>query len=148
MAEGSYKFTVAITKKCIVFPSTAAPSVDDILTTDDSANILEELHEAQNHSYLLGLMLKLKTSDVKAIHATYQEPKERLSHVITEFLNQTKPRPTWRVIINALRTRTVNLQALAKRIESTRFPDPTSTRNVVPEMTGRLLIVCMAFCSK
>ena len=97
--------------------------------------ILEELLDAQNHAHLLGLMMNVKPRDVEAIQATYQQPKDRLLHIILAFLNQAEPRPTWRVIVDALKSPVVNLETLAMRVEAAHFP--TSTRDVVPEPVGK-----------
>ena len=43
--------------------------------------------------------------------------------------------------MGALRSRTVNLTALARRVEAAHCPDLTATRDVVPETTGKSLSV-------
>ena len=113
-----------------------APVVDAALTPNDAVDILEELLPAQNRSFELGLKLGLPHHEVVAIHSTYSDPRSRLLHVILAFLNQAEPRPTWRVIVDALRSPAVNLPRLADRVEATHFPDPTSTRDVVTETTS------------
>ena len=111
--------------------------MDETLTPEDARNILEELLEAQNSAHLFGLMISVKPRDVEAIQTMYQQPKDRLLHIILKFLNQEEPRPTWRVIVDALRTNTVNLPRLATRLEAAHdIPDSTSTPDVVPETTG------------
>ena len=57
----------------------------------------------------------------------YQDPKDRLYHIIIAFLGQAEPRPTWRVIVGALGSPIVNLTALARRVEAAHFPDLTAT---------------------
>ena len=109
--------------------------MDAILTESDAANILEELTEAQNSGNLLGFMFNIKPSEVEAIQAMYQNPKERLCQIILAFLRQAEPPPTWRAIVNALRSKTVNLRALAKSVEKAHFPDPTASRDL-PTTSG------------
>ena len=108
--------------------------------------ILEELLEAQNQAHLLGLMMNVKPRDVEAIQATYQQPKDRLLHVIIAFLQQAEPRPTWRAIVEALKSPVVGLTALARRLEAAHFPDPTSTRHMAPPQTttGMCLIISIS----
>ena len=113
-----------------------APAVDETLRPEDAGKILEELLEVQNSAHLFGLMINVKPCDVEAIQTTYQQPKDRLLHIILKFLNQEEPSPTWRVMVAALRTKTVNLPRLATKLEAAHFPDSTSTRDVVPETTG------------
>ena len=82
--------------------------------------------DALNHAHLLGMAMNVNPHEVEAIRATYQQPKDRLLHIIMAFLNQVKPRVTWRVIINALRTHTVNLPWLAASLEAAHFPETTA----------------------
>ena len=95
--------------------------------------MLAELLDAQTQSYILGLTLGLPLAQVDAIHDSYTNPPDRLLQVIIAFFKGVEPSPTWRVIVAALRSPAVNLPALAKRVEAAHFPDPTSTRDVVPE---------------
>ena len=108
----------------------AAPAVHDTLTERDAARILEELLDAQNSARLLGLMLNVKPRDVEAILNKHQDPKVRLYHIIIAFLGQAEPRPTWRVIVDALGSPVVNLTALAERVEAAHFPGLTATRSL------------------
>ena len=71
---------------------------------------------------MLGLALKLTYHEVLAIHSQYQNPQDRLIHVIIAFLEQVETRPTWRVIVEALRSRAVNLPRLARRVEAIYCP--------------------------
>ena len=121
--------------------SNAAPAVHDTLQPDDAGIILEALLDAQSHSFMLGLMLNLPLREVEAIFTKYSDPRDRLLHIIIAFLRQAEPRPTWRVIVGALRSPIVNLTALAKKVEAARFPSLTATRDVVPETTGKSLSV-------
>ena len=101
--------------------------MDETLTPDDAGKILEELLPAQNKSYELGLVLKLPPHEVEAIHSQYQNPQDRLLHVIIAFLKQTEP--TWRVIVKALRCHVVNLPDLARRVEAAHYPDSITTHS-------------------
>ena len=107
----------------------AAPAGDKILTEEDAAAIMEELTKAQNKAKLLGLMLGIKPVEVETICKMCQDPKERLSQIILAFLRQAEPPPMWRAIVNALKSATVNLTGLAKRVEAAHFPDPTASRD-------------------
>ncbi|CAI8021635.1 hypothetical protein GBAR_LOCUS12812, partial [Geodia barretti] len=97
----------------------------EVLTPNDAVKVLEELLPAQNQSYELGLRLNLKPHDVKSIHATVSEPRKRLLEIVLEFLNQVEPRPTWRVIVDALKSPAVSLPQLAMAVEAAQFPDTT-----------------------
>ena len=111
----------------------AAPTGGETLTPNDAVKVLEELLPAQNHSHILGLKLGLPLHDVEGIQSNHHNPRDRLLKVITDFLRQEQTGPTWRVIVDALRSPVVNLPALAKGVEAAHFSDSTSTRDVVPE---------------
>ncbi|CAI8036074.1 E3 ubiquitin-protein ligase TRIM71 [Geodia barretti] len=98
----------------------ANKALDDTLTPDDAVEVLEELLPAQNESYALGLKFKLPQSDVQGIHDTYSKPRNRLLQILIEFFKQTEPKPSWRVIVEALRSPAVNQSALAAKVESAR----------------------------
>ena len=130
--------------------SIAATTGDETLTSKDVVDMLDELLEAQNKSRIFGLKLKLPLHVVDSIHATYPQPEDRLLQVLIEFTKQTDPGPTWRVITDALRSPAVNLPHLAEKVEAAHFPDPTSTRDVVSEITPTgiymtAIVSCMSF---
>ena len=110
--------------------------MNETLTPDGAVDVLEELLPAQNKSYELGLKLKLPQHVVEAIHSKEFPPDKYLLKVLIKFLQQVEPRPTWRVIVEALKSPAVNLPALARTVEAAHFPDPTATRDVVAETTG------------
>ena len=103
-----------------------------MLTERDAMAIFEELLEAMNQAYVLGLKMNLPTHEVDAISAAYMNARDRLLQVILVFLRRSEPGPTWRVIVDALRSPAVNLTALAERVEAAYFPDSTATRSPPP----------------
>ena len=137
MATGTECTFIQLTSPILhdCYTSTAAPTSDDPLTPDDAVNVLEEILEAQNHSRFLGLKLNVPDYIVTGIHTHYTDPKERLYYVLVEFVKQVDPRPTWRAIVDALRSPAVNLPQLAMRVERAHFPDPTATRDEPPKAT-------------
>lgn len=103
--------------------------------------MLEELLEAQNHSYTLGLRLGLSVADVERIHSKSSDSRERLLQIVVEFLKGVQPRPTWRVITEALRSPAVNLPALAQRIAAAHFLDRSSS----PTGETGITLQCLEF---
>ena len=103
------------------------------MTPDDAVNVLEEILEAQNQSYIFGLKLKLPLHIVDSIYKTYLEPRNRLLQILIAFTKQVDPRPTWRAIVDALRSPAVNLPQLAMRVEAAHCPDPTTSCETPPE---------------
>ena len=105
-----------------------------MLAPEDAVDILEKLLPAQNKSYELGLKLKLQQHEVEAIHMKYSDPRECLLQIIITFLRKVDPRPTWRVIIQALRSPVVDLPTLARRVEAAHFPDDMTTSKFSVEL--------------
>ena len=110
-------------------PATSAAKGTDILKDDDLAQVLRELLKAKNKAYELGLELKLPQYEVESIRDTHQDPQERFTRIIEKFLKQVSPEPTWRVIVDALRSPLVNHAQLARKIEEAHFAGPIITRD-------------------
>ena len=111
--------------------------MDITLTERDARDILKEVQQAINRAYMLGVVLKLLPHELDAIRKTYPDPREFLLQVILAFLRRAEPRPTWRVIVDALRSPAVNLTALAERVEAAHFPDLTATQPATGESVTR-----------
>ena len=92
-------------------------------------DVTEELLPAQNKSYELGRKLGLPVHDVEAIHSTYSEPSKRLLHVVIAALERLQPPPTWRTIVDALKSPLVNLPKLAETVEAKHFPVVSSSQD-------------------
>ena len=103
------------------------------MTPDDVGEVLDEIIEAQNQSYVIGLKLKLPEYKVESIHSRYTDPCKRLLQVLIEFTKQIEPKPTWRVIVDVLKSPSVNLTHLAREVE--RKHCPVSPPCVVPPET-------------
>ena len=107
---------------CVLSFPDAAPAGDTVLTPNDGTGVVMKLIPAENKSYELGLALKLPQHKVESIHMMFSEPQMRLLYVIMEFL-LTNPRPTWRLIIDALKSPLVNFPWLGREVEAAHFPD-------------------------
>ena len=93
------------------------PSEERTLTPDDAGELLNKLMPAQTRIRQLGFMLKLPEHVVQTIYSKNMPAGERLLEILIEFLKQVEPRPTWKVIIEALKSPSVNLPVLAKALE-------------------------------
>ena len=129
MAEGMQPHNSAASLHGLLF--VVAPTAeDDELQEEDLADVLESLMKAKDKAYVLGLKLGLQPYEVRSICDNNAKPEDRLTRILEMFLKEAGHVPTWRVIINALRSDLVNLPRLAKEIEDAHFPNPTSTRDV------------------
>ena len=82
---------------------------------------------AKIRSRQLGLALKIPRRVVDRIHREFSDPRDQLFHAFIEFINLSELRPTWRVIVDALRTNEVYLPALADKVEAAHIRQPIST---------------------
>lgn len=114
--------------------------MDEVLELDKAKDILEKLIEAQSKSHNLGLSLTLPPHEVEAIHNKYSDPNARLREVIISFLNCV-PNPTWRSLIDALRTKLVNLPNLADKLEKSH----STSLETVAEATGSTGMLCIVY---
>lgn len=106
-----------------------------ILTPDDITPVFEELLPAQVKTYELGLKLELPQYEVESIHSMYSKPRDRLLQIIIEFINRGGA--SWRIIVEALQSATVNLPTLAKTVAAAHVnSDPTLTSYIKPVHTG------------
>ena len=85
----------------------------------DTQEIVEKLlPHAKAKSFALGLMLNLPLHNVEAIHSNALDPSQRILEIIIAFVRQKYPTPTWRAIINALRSTFIDLPEVANELES------------------------------
>ena len=98
--------------------------MDEKLTEDDTALLVDELIPAQNKTYHLALELKIEQHDIQALDTKWSDPSDKLLQMIILLL-QRKPESTRRDIVNALKSPKVNLITLAKTIEE-KYPAASS----------------------
>ena len=96
-------------------------AMEDLLTADDAAKVHHRLMEAAPRAAEIGERLGLQRERIDRIKSENLREEDQLHKVIVAFLGQAEPKPTWRVILEALRSAEVNLSPLADRIENTYF---------------------------
>ena len=87
------------------------------LGLDDLGRVLEEILDICPQAYSLGLSLKVPKEELNQIQTTFNYPRDRLICVIQAFLKRIDPKPTWKVLSDALRSPLVNEHTLARQIE-------------------------------
>ena len=98
-------------------PATDTES-DRSLCETDVTQIYEEVFDVRSKSERFGRALRLPKGTVDSILGVCHNPEDRLLRIIDQFLRQLEPIPTWRVIVDALRTPLVNEPLLAQNIEN------------------------------
>ncbi|CAI7990227.1 hypothetical protein GBAR_LOCUS442 [Geodia barretti] len=100
--------------------------LDKRLNKDDAVDIVRQLLDVQNKAKTLGRLLKLPRAIIEVTPQLTGDPQAPLFYIIDEFLKQVDPRPTWRLILNALRDPLIGEHSLAQEIEMSLTTDITS----------------------
>ena len=79
--------------------------------------VVNELNSARPVAYEIGLALKVPLELLNRKREESRNQRDLLVWIIEEFLRQDNPRPTWRIIVEALRSPMVQRPKLAKIIE-------------------------------
>ena len=103
------------------------------LRLDDLSTVLEELHEARTKWYCIGLKLKVPVDTLDSIKAQSDNPSECLLQALKHWLKMVDPKPTWQVLVDALRSHLVEEHQLANTIE-----DKYCLRNKTPVLLARV----------
>ena len=103
----------------------------DVLNAEDVPAVVREIFDVRKESEILGRVLKVPKATVESIHLQSSRPKDRLLHIIDEFVKQEEPSPTWRVIVDALRDPLINQPRLAQDIERRFCPLPSAATGMI-----------------
>ena len=87
------------------------------LTSDDLGCVLEGVVDAAAQWYNLGLKLKVRTGRLNSIRTEFNTPEDQLREMLNAWLT-TGDNPSWKTLIDALRSRTVGGSQLAAVLEA------------------------------
>lgn len=91
--------------------------MDRTLVLNDVYVLNEELYDVCDKFEIMGKLFKLSEGTLDAILQRSRRSDVRFSEVLTEFVRQDNPRPTWRIILDALNNPLINNPRLAEQIE-------------------------------
>ena len=118
-------------------------SFDMILTEANADEILEKLlPDVEECLHTLGQKLLPTMDKVNRIIQMNVDNQEKLRWVITTFLKQKEPKPTWRRIVEALSSHSVNLQDLATKLKRAHCPSLEEQKESLP---GKYVIHTLVF---
>ena len=89
------------------------------LTVDDLKKVLNSLWEARAKWIDIGIQLDMKVRSLEAIKRDHNEVGSCLRVMLTDWLNQVDPPPTWEALLDSLKSPTVGCAQLADSIEKT-----------------------------
>ena len=84
---------------------------------DDLIKVYNALKPGRVKWYFIGLELGLMASDLDSIKSQFHEnPEECLRESLKKFLEKRDPKPTWKLIVKALESDSVDFGALAEKV--------------------------------
>ena len=93
------------------------------LSVDDLGIVRNELFDASPKWYDVGLELKVSVATLDSIRDQFSDPKDCFREALKCWLKST-PKPTWRVLVDALRSHTVDEKQLADNLEAKHCSNP------------------------
>ena len=96
---------------------------------DDLVCVLEEILDVSADWYDLGLQLKVSIGTLRSIRAEFCSPKHQLRETLNAWLT-TGDNPSWKTLIDALRSRMVGASQLAATLETKYCPVEETELNV------------------
>ena len=92
--------------------------VGPYLTIKDLTRVNEEVRPARAKWYYLCLELSLDPNDLDSIATScHDNPDDCLMNALKNFLMRAQPKPTWKMIVNALNSKSVEFGSLAEQIQ-------------------------------
>ena len=81
-------------------------------------DLVEELHSVVTKWHPIGIQLEVPTSFLKIIARKHKDDSQQaFTELMTEWMEQTDPEPSWAAIVKALRSRSVDEGRLAGIVE-------------------------------
>ena len=100
--------------------------LSDRLSVDDLVVVQRKLYAVNTEWYNLGLELGQRPSTLDSIEAKYNsDPSQCFRQVLKEWLKGISPPPTWRAVVEALKSPTVRQYQVAQQIETELPPAPS-----------------------
>ena len=91
------------------------------LILDDLGCVLEEVLDVAAQWYNVGLKLKVRTGRLNSIRAEFNTPEDQLREMLNTWLT-TGDSPSWKTLIDALRSKMVGASQLAAALETQYCP--------------------------
>ena len=84
----------------------------------DLRDVQEEVFDARAKWYDIGVNLEVPVGTLNSIRAQYHDPQDCLREMLMVWLKTIDPQPTWKALVNALRSRVVGEAKLADELEA------------------------------
>ena len=88
------------------------------LSLEDLGDVQEELYVARTKWYKVGLRLKVPVDTLDCIKKESNDAGDQLCEAIKNWLKRVGVKPTWRALVDALRSQSVGESQLADHLEA------------------------------
>ena len=92
------------------------------MSDKDIKRVRRDIYEARAKWYDIGIELEISIGTLKSIKSMCDSPAECLVEMLDTWLKQVDPKPSWRLLINALEQPTVGEERLAERLKQKYYP--------------------------
>ena len=113
------------------------------LSIDDLKEVQDKLFGVSNKWYDIGLQLLLSANDLDSIEANSNSTQHCLREMLKRWLRRVNPHPTWKAVVDALKSVVVGEETLAQQLEdeyckqdNTRSPSSTQPGGYVVHNKG------------
>ena len=113
-----YRLAVEHPTYCYSTVTETIPTLSD----KDIKRVRIDIYEARAKWYDIGIELEIPTGTLKSIKSMYDSPAECLVEMLDTWLKQVDPKPSWRLLINALEQPAVGEERLAERLKQKYYP--------------------------
>ncbi len=116
------------------------------LSEKDLIDVLEAAHSGRNKWYNIGLKLGVESHTLDSIGDRFDDPTDCLREVIKQWLKGVSPQPTWRALVDALRSCVVGEEKLASELEAKYCDMPAQGAGKAVGATDRTEGQCTVQC--
>ena len=106
------------------------------LSIDDLKELQERLFGVSNKWYDIGLQLLLSANDLDSIEANSNSTQHCLREMLKRWLRRVNPHPTWKAVVDALKSVVVGEQWLAQQLEEALYCKQDKTRSLSSAQPG------------
>ena len=110
--------------------SVSMAEFEDELGLEDLSDVQEELYVARTKWYKVGLRLKVPVDILDCIRKEFDDAGDQLCEAIKNWLKRVGVEPTWRALVDALRSQSVGESQLADRLEAKYCSTTTASQGI------------------
>ncbi len=120
--------------------------METALNEKDLIVVLKATRSGRNKWYNIGLKLGVESHTLDSIGDRFDDPTDCLREVIKQWLKGGSPQPTWRALVDALKSCVVGEEKLASELEAKYCDVPAQGAGKAIEATDHSKDQCTVQC--